>query len=312
MKKAVQRTGFTLIELLVVIAIIAILMGLLVPAVQKVREAAARITCSNNLKQMGLAAHNYAGDHNSAFPPLYQSYWTVPASSTGGDVEVFCELLPNLEQQNVYNMMGNPPQVMNVWTVAMKLYACPSDGTFGNGFGTTYWGESVPVGSYLANFQVFGNPNSGNNYPNNTVGSPNLMASFQDGTSNTVLFAEGLAKRQISCTPWPYYWADSMPMFAYGNAAGTKAYSSGLDPGMNGCVGYSGIPGGNGNLNCMFDVQPKPFLMNVNPLRPATGHTGGMNACFADGHVAFLPAGMDPAVWWAIQTPAGGETNTNW
>lgn len=75
-------------------------------------------------------------------------------------------------------------------------------------------------------------------------------------------------------------------------------------------MGYPTIPGGNGNLNCMFDVMPP--LMNVSPLRPASSHAGGMNVCFADGHVAFLPGGMDPAVWWAIQTPAGGETNANW
>jgi prepilin-type processing-associated H-X9-DG protein len=168
------------------------------------------------------------------------------------------------------------------------------------------------VGSYLANFQVFGNPNSGtDNYQNNIAGTPNL-AGFRDGTTNTVIFAEGLAQRQMSCTAWAYYWADSLPMFAYGNAAGTRAYISGLDPGMTGCVGYPAIPGGNGNLNCMFDVTPNPLLMNVNPLRPESGHASGMNACFADGHVSLLPATMDPAVWWAIQTPAGGETNTNW
>ncbi len=304
--------GFTLVELLVVIAIIGILVGLLLPAVQAAREAARRTSCTNNLKQMGLAAHHFADSHDSTLPPLYQSYWTVPASSDGGDREVFAELLPYLEQQNAYGMMGTPRQVMNLWNIVEKVYACPSDVTFGNGYGTTYWGESVTVGCYLANFQVFGNPrNATDNYQNNIAGSPNL-AGFTDGTSNTVIFAEGLAQRQISCTAWAYYWADSLPMFSYGNAAGTRAYTSGLDPGMTGCVGYPAIPGGNGKLNCMFDVMPNPFLMNVNPLRPASGHAGGMNACFADGHVSLLPGTMDPAVWWAIQTPAGGETNSNW
>jgi prepilin-type N-terminal cleavage/methylation domain-containing protein/prepilin-type processing-associated H-X9-DG protein len=313
MKKLAPRAGFTLIELLVVIAIIAILLGLLLPAVQKVREAASRLKCQNNLKQIGLAAHSYADTHNSFFPPLYQSSWTTPPSPDGGDREVFTELLPFLEQQNVYNLMGTPRQVNNVWTNEIMLYVCPSDSTFGNGLGSTNWGETVAMGSYLANFQVFGNPNNtSDKYDHNIAGSPNLAGSFLDGTSNTVLFAEGLAQRQISCTAWAYYWAASLPMFAYGNAAGTQGFKSGLAPGSCGCVGYPAIPGGNGNLNCVFDVLPKPFLMNVNPLRPASSHSGGMNACFADGHVSFLPATMNPAVWWAIQTPAGGETNTNW
>ncbi|MGO8748127.1 MAG: DUF1559 domain-containing protein [Thermoguttaceae bacterium] len=308
-----SASGFTLIELLVVLAIIGMLVALLLPAVQAAREAARRTSCTNNLKQIGLAAHGFADAHDSALPPLYQSYWTSPPSPDGGDLEVFTELLPFLEQQNVYSMMGTPRQVTNLWTIVVSLYACPSDATFGNGQGTTYWGESVTTGSYLANFQVFGNPNNAtDNYQCNIAGAPNLSHSFSDGTSTTVLFAEGLAQRQLSCTAWAYYWADSLPMFAYGNAAGTQAYTSALDPGMTGCVGYPAIPGGNGNLNCMFDVMPKPLLMNVNPLRPACGHTGGMNACFADGHVSLLPATMSPAVWWAIQTPAGGEINTNW
>ena len=309
---ALVRRGFTLVELLVVIAIIGILIALLLPAVQAAREASRRASCMNNLKQMGLAAQNFANANASALPPLYQSSWTSPPSPDGGDREVFTELLPFLEQQSVYNMMGTPRQVTNLWTVVVNLYACPSDASFGNGHGTTYWGESVTVGSYLANFQVFGNPNNATDTYQNNIAGTTKFAQFTDGTSTTVLFAEGLAKRQSSCTAWAYYWADSLPMFAYGNAAGTHAYTSGLDSGMTGCVGYPSIPGGNGNLNCMFDAMPKPLVMNVNPLRPASAHAGGMNACFADGHVSFLPASMNPAVWWAIQTPAGGETNTNW
>ena len=154
-------------------------------------------------------------------------------------------------------MMGTPRQVTNLWTVVVRC-ACPSDASFGNGHGTTYWGESVTVGSYLANFQVFGDPIT----PPILIGQHrgnDEFAQFTDGTSTTVLFAEGLAKRQSSCTAWAYYWPDSLPMFAYGDAAGTQAYTSGLDPGMTGCVGYR-PPAVSGNLNCMFDAMPNPWL----------------------------------------------------
>src|SRR5262245_31358923 len=126
-----RRRGFTLIELLVVIAIIAVLIGLLLPAVQKVREAAARMKCSNNLKQLGLAVHNFASANDGSMP--YSWYpngqngtWTMAAGS------VFYALLPYIEQDNLYRgTAGNTPQqnFANAASTVVPGFICPSDGT---------------------------------------------------------------------------------------------------------------------------------------------------------------------------------------
>src|ERR1700694_1311671 len=129
---AQRRTAFTLIELLVVIAIIAILIGLLVPAVQKVREAASRLTCSNNLKQIGLAFHNYHGVRGS-FPPGFASQAaTVDGPSRGPGWGWGAHLLPYLEQSGLYNKIDFTKDIAHpanaqARVASMSIFLCPSD-----------------------------------------------------------------------------------------------------------------------------------------------------------------------------------------
>ncbi len=169
-----RRQGFTLIELLVVIAIIGILLGLLLPAVQKVREAASRMSCQNNLKQLGLAAHNYADANDSRLPPGYLGTSPNLAAPTGGAsgypgqfVGVMPYLLPYVEQGNLYNSMlsGVPADYLSTtavyspwwantstWTAAqtrVPTFLCPSDNAYTNSAGTLVGAQAYAGPGFL-------------------------------------------------------------------------------------------------------------------------------------------------------------------
>src|SRR5262245_32367172 len=203
------RTAFTLIELLVVIAIIAILIGLLVPAVQKVREAAARVQCQNNLHQIGLALHNHH-DSRGAFPAGYVCQPQPDPAVTTPGWGWAAQLLPYLEQDNLFRQINLALPVehaghQGVRTTAVKVYQCPSDR--GTGLFTVYDEGNAPLAqamtnSYAACFGAGGEigeePGDGNGlfFRN----SHTRFADMTDGSSNTLAVGERAAL--FTQTPW--------------------------------------------------------------------------------------------------------------
>ncbi len=207
MRNHATRSGFTLIELLVVIAIIAILIALLVPAVQKVRQAADRVECQNKLKQIGLATHGLH-DEYKCLPPTCAS--SAGAAILSGPYKgaigftVFTWLLPLVEQGDLYKLAnGNvntaaptsPYPGGSIHQVPVPAYLCPADPTingraYGYGMGSTKQGgqDGWAIGSYAANYFVFGNPRGAN--ANTEREGSTTFAQILDGLSNTIFFTE--------------------------------------------------------------------------------------------------------------------------
>ena len=306
--------GFTLIELLVVIAIIAVLVGLLLPAVQKIREAANRSKCTNNLRQLALAAHNYQ-DSNSQLPPMYWTYEMPPKTFHGGNLLFF--MLPYVEQENLsraskgyaYTELDNGDPRPFAWNTPITTLFCPSDGSrHGDG---QAWAGGWAFGNYGANYQVFGKPEAGDN-DKNMKGEARIPTSFPDGTSTTILFAEKYARcgddthgNQLGCL-WAHgSWAHSwMPMFGYGSPKPTDQGT----PYKTGTAEQWGvIPPGKVGPGSKFQVTPNPWEKACDPTRAQSPHTGGMNVGMGDGSVRFLSATLEPLTWWHLCTPRGGE-----
>jgi prepilin-type N-terminal cleavage/methylation domain-containing protein/prepilin-type processing-associated H-X9-DG protein len=365
-----HRHGFTLIELLVVIAIIAILIALLVPAVQKVREAAARTQCVNNLKQIGLALHSYH-DATKRFPPASQ----VPyAKKFDQDSILDCRLpfgpnwavliLPYIEQGPLF-AQANPTSYPGVdpvpavdkyspanlallsgvntsWQkirgVSVAVYLCPSDSgnnqtpyndtTSGNGYpanaGWARGNYGVVCGFNDYDHMGWGNSYKTTNAPFNINGgvfsSPIMAANYgckmtdvSDGTSNTLIVAE-LRAGILPLDPRGV-WALGFPSCSIVNA-GRDAHN----PTPNNMLGDSGSDGdeiqtcnsfwfaGIGSQQGM-GCQKGGTIMTSGMSR--SRHTGGVNCCFADGHVAFVQNSVSQLTWGLLCSKADGLTPGN-
>ena len=312
-----RRTAFTLIELLVVIAIIAILIGLLLPAVQKVREAAARSQCSNNLKQLGIAVQNLH-DTYGKLPPTEGSLPKMALTNYG---PLTFWLLPFIEQQNVYNQayvngVYNSGNADN--SKIIKTYLCPSDPSLGNYLSPGGWGLCSYAANALAFSQitydtpgnlltcyVHGPALSGGNYttlhPMNTGGNK-IPSSYPDGTSNTIFWTEkyGICSPDGNGNDGGNQWASrfeaqTSPYIGFQAPNGGLAYGTnvaGQQAPIYGAAGY-------------FQIRPVPWLGpgGCKPGIASTGHTAVILAGLGDGSVRPCAQGMSPTTWWQALVP---------
>jgi prepilin-type N-terminal cleavage/methylation domain-containing protein/prepilin-type processing-associated H-X9-DG protein len=306
--------GFTLIELLVVIAIIAVLIGLLVPAVQKVREAAARAQCQNNLKQMSLATIHCADTFRGKLPPGIGNYPQAHSNNgcdpngTGKTIGPWAwgglmyHILPFIEQGNLYNQTACadgggghdvehgalPQSAGGVMQNVIQTYLCPSDPTAN--FGFSGW---AAVGSYAFNGMIF---------QADWVGYSSFPASLSDGTSNTIFFTDVYAGGTYSNSDQSLWWWDY-------NSFMTPANSNG-DCGSLGYFGPTYTP----------MIQPSPQFCQTNTIswgwggaasvcmcRAVSPHTGGINVGMGDGSVRTVNGSISQATWFAACTPASGD-----
>lgn len=311
--KGTRRGAFTLVELLVVIAIIGILIGMLLPAVQQIREAARRIQCANQLKQQTLAILNYETAHKHMPPGFSHPYMTMWSGF----------ILPHIEQGTLYDSIdiesrwstldGGPAENAAALGVYIPLFQCPSSGVARSQYDPLVDAERVPC-CYLACASGLNNRESGDRP---WVGMPRYedlpasdgifymnsntrVAEIRDGLSSTILLGESLPDQTLFNNDYSgnpqkvdHWYIGSRELTYYPEIVGFDSAES------SECLGSTACP--------INSIKIADSPANDKELSFSSRHTQGVNMSFADGHIQFINANIDAVVWSAVGSRANAE-----